>query len=268
MSKRQDLLTEFPGLIILHQKIPNNEVGRHQHDEHEFFLPLQGEITVHSEGKTIKAGPGKMLYVPPDHDHSFSSSAQGSGERLIWLITKKSWNQHCSERFAASVFSANALAKELLFYLLLNKKQEGHRHFIAALIESLKDSLHSCRLQKKEIESEHLAGRVLDPRIQKAMKLIDEQLGSLSLADVANKSGLSSRNFNRLFLQSTNMTPKEFLILRRIAKAKILLKESRLTITDISLEVGYNSLSKFIETFKKMEGVLPSDFRRSFTTAR
>lgn len=83
----------------------------------------------------------------------------------------------------------------------------------------------------------------------------------ISISEIAKQSGLSQRNFSRLFVQETGLTPKDYLILRRIEKAKSLLIESRLTITDISLEVGYNSLSKFIETFRKIEGILPSDFR-------
>ncbi len=262
MKPHHDLLTEFPGLIILHQKIPASQVGRHQHEEHEFFLPLQGEISITAEGKTIKAGPGKMLYVPPDFDHSFSSSAQGSGERLIWLISKKAWNQHSSENFSTCAFSANSLAKELLFYLLINKKAEGFRFFTAALIETLKESLNSAQIQKQKIHLEHLQGKVLDPRIQEALQIIENDLGALSFTEVAKKSGLSSRNFSRLFLKETGITPKDYLILARIEKAKTLLQDSRLTITDIALEVGYNSLSKFIGTFKRIEGILPSDFRR------
>ncbi len=89
MKKTRDILVEFPGLIIVHQKIPGQEVGRHQHPEHEFFMPLQGEITVEFGKEPVKAGPGRMLYVPPILDHCFSSSAQGSGERLIWLVDQK-----------------------------------------------------------------------------------------------------------------------------------------------------------------------------------
>lgn len=134
MDPKIDIIAKFPGITILHQKIPGQEVGRHIHDDHEFFLPLQGELTVKYGNKAIKAGPGRMLYIPPDLDHSFSSSASGSGERVIWLIEKQTMNLHSNDSFSPSVFPANSLVKELIFYLLIHQKVEGQKYFISALI--------------------------------------------------------------------------------------------------------------------------------------
>ena len=260
-NKSVDTFVEFPGLVIIHQKIPSREVGRHVHAEHEFFLPLQGDITVQFDGVTVKAGPGHILYVPPDLDHSFSSTAQGSGERLIWLIEQKLWKLHTKEKFAAASLPMNSLAKELVFFLLVHQKAEGAKHFISALTESLVESLNSARLKGSPLFSDYLTGKVIDERVKKSMEMIDQNLADLSLAEIAEKSGLSPRNLNRLFISSVGLSPKDYLILRRVEKAKRLLKETKMTVTDISLEVGYNSLSKFIGTFKKIEGLLPSDFR-------
>jgi AraC-like DNA-binding protein len=261
MKKVHDIVAEFPGMVIIHQKIPGQEVGRHQHTEHEFFLPLQGEITVNYDGVEVKAGPGRMLYVPPDLDHSFTSSARGSGERVIWLIDQKTWGKHVRGKFPPSSFPMNSLAKELVFFLLIHREAKGAKFFIAALVESLFESLQSAQLEKKNVSSDHLAGRVGDSRVARAMELMEKELGAISLGEVAKRSGLSLRNFNRLFLKEAGLGPKDYLLLRRVEKAKRLLRETKLTVTDISLEVGYNSLSKFIATFKRFEGILPSDFR-------
>lgn len=261
MGKVLDLIAEFSEMVIIHQKIPGQEVGRHQHTEHEFFLPLQGEISVTYEETTVKAGPGRMLYVPPKLDHSFTSSSQGSGERVIWLIEPKIWGKHIRTKFLPCSFPINSLAKELVFFLLIHRQAQGAQYFIAALVESLKESLETAQLEKSALFSDHLSGRVNDNRIAHAMALIEQELVGISLGDLAKKCGLSLRNFNRLFLKETGMSPKDYIILRRVEKAKQLMRDTQMTITDISLEVGYNSLSKFISTFKRIAGVLPSDFR-------
>ncbi|OYZ11330.1 MAG: hypothetical protein B7Y39_19470 [Bdellovibrio sp. 28-41-41] len=262
-KKSGEIIAKFPGMVIIHQKIPSHEVGRHEHSEHEFFLPLQGEITVQYEKATVKAGPGKLLYVPPNLDHNFSSTAQGSGERVIWLIEETLWRQHGKANFSVTSLQNNSLVKELIFYLLIHQKADGVRYFISALIESLMESLTATQMFRSSLFSEHIEGKVEDPRVKRSIILIDEKLADISLTNVASKSGLSLRNFNRLFLQEVGMTPKTYLILRRVEMAKKLLKETKLTVTDISFEVGYGSLSKFIETFKKIEGILPSDYRSS-----
>lgn len=93
VSKFKDIIVHFPGVMIIHQKIPSHEVGRHTHDEHEFFLPLQGEIKVEHNHKFFKAGPGRMLYVPPKIGHRFSSSNEvttkySPDHRLLCLQNK------------------------------------------------------------------------------------------------------------------------------------------------------------------------------------
>lgn len=261
MSKVRDLLAEFPGMTVIHQKLPGREVGRHQHPEHEFFLPLQGEISVSYEGETVKARPGKMLYVPPHLDHSFTSSAQGSGERVIWLIDQKTWRKQVAGEFLPCSFPINSLAKELIFYLLIHQKTKGTPSFISALIESLGESLAGAQLERKKVFSDHLSGRVTDERILRSMKIIEEEMAEMTLGEIAKRSGLSQRNFNRLFLKETGLGPKDYLFLRRMEKANRLLLETSLTVTDISLEVGYHSLSKFIAAFKRTQGILPSDYR-------
>lgn len=262
MSKNFDIIVEFPGLTVVHQKIPAREVDQHQHSLHEFFLPLQGEITVEYSGHKIKAGPGHILYVPPNVEHKFSSSAKGSGERVIWLIDEKVWKMHIKENFNACIISMNSLVKELIFYLLIHPDLRGIKYFISVLVESLGESLLSAELNSRKMKLDHMAGKVVDPRIIKSIEIIESEFNTSSLKEVSEKSGLSSRNFNRLFLQEVGIAPKDYLILCRINKAKDLIKNTRLTITDISLEVGYGSLSKFIAVFKKHEGVLPSDFRK------
>ncbi len=268
LKKTYDVVTQFPGLLIIHQKIPSHEVGRHEHAEHEFFLPLQGEIKI-SWGKTsISAGPGRMLYVPPDLDHSFSSSAQGSGERLIWLIDKNLFQKHSRKKFAPVVMAADTLARELLFYLLLRPKTPGAKHFVLALLASLIENLESTHLQERDLALEHLSGKCIDPRVQKALEILSETGANPPLPEVARLSGQSLRNFNRLFLKETGMNPKDFILLKRIKAAKNLLLSTRLSVTEIGLEVGYNSISKFIEAFKRLEGTLPSTYRAEFQSKK
>ena len=59
------------------------------------------------------------------------------------------------------------------------------------------------------------------------------------------------------------MTISTRLVQLRIDRAKQLLLESSLPISEISLQVGYTNFSHFTQTFRKMTGVTPSDYRRS-----
>lgn len=265
MKKGQDLVAEFPGLVIIHQKIPGREVASHSHQEHEFFLPLQGEITLTFADQKISGGPGRMIYAPPHLDHTFLSSASGEGERVIFLIQDKVWKKYGGGEFLPGVRPRSSLVFELIFFLLLNPKSNGVATFISALVNALSDHLQFMeRASEQGLQLDHLKGRIQDPRIKKAILALQNLEDQRSMAVLADQSGLSVRNFNRLFLSEVGMTPKKYTTLLRIEKAKVLLTKSMLTITDISIEVGYQSLSKFIATFRRYSGRLPSDYRERF----
>lgn len=262
MKKGQDLVAEFPGLFIIHQKIPGREVGRHCHKEHEFFLPLQGEISLQFEDKKITGGPGRMTYAPPDLEHSFSSRAVGEGERVFFLIDKKTWKDNGGKEAIPSVLHACSLVRELIFFLLLHPKSQGVSTFVTTLVQVLSEQLETQGdLARIEGNHVHLIGKVQDQRIRRAMELLQAAAEQPSMPELARQCGLSVRNLNRLFLDEAGMTPKQFGTWIRIEAAKTLLKTTGTTITDIAHEVGYQSLSKFIASFQKQTGQLPSEFR-------
>lgn len=60
----------------------------------------------------------------------------------------------------------------------------------------------------------------------------------------------------------TGLTFREYLARRRIARAKELLRDKGRTITDIFRDVGFKDMTHFGRVFKKLEGQLPSEFRR------
>ena len=254
MNGNIDIAAQFPGLLIIHQRLAGLELGEHSHEEHEFFLPMQGAIEVEERGRKVLAGPGQILYVPPDLQHSFRSGMRGSGERLICLVSKKLWQEAGHGEGMPSVLEGNSFAKEILFYLLLNPKAPGAAHFARAAVAALADSLAAAQF------TERAASKDLDPRIAKAIALLKKDQAIL-LSEAAKQSGLSERNFSRLFQKETGLSARDFVVKQKIEKAKRLLAKSKLTVTDVALEVGYNSVSKFIAAFKRLEGQLPSDYR-------
>ena len=99
--------------------------------------------------------------------------------------------------------------------------------------------------------------------ILKALRYMDKHLdGGISLADVARAAGMSKYHFCRRFKASTGVYFREYLTQRRIAKAKELLQDTGRTVTDIFREVGFKDMTHFGRVFKKLEGKLPSEFRR------
>lgn len=84
----------------------------------------------------------------------------------------------------------------------------------------------------------------------------------LSLSDMAKSAILSRFHFCRVFTEATGVSPGRYLSAVRIYQAKRLLVSTSLSVTDISLAIGYNSLGSFTNRFTDSVGASPTRFRR------
>jgi AraC-like DNA-binding protein len=99
-------------------------------------------------------------------------------------------------------------------------------------------------------------------RLCRARTLIDHSYNHpLSLEQISSAACFSRYHFLRLFRQTFHKTPHQYLIEKRIEKAKELLQSERLRVTDICFEVGFQSLGSFSSLFRKYVGHPPVAYR-------
>jgi AraC-like DNA-binding protein len=83
----------------------------------------------------------------------------------------------------------------------------------------------------------------------------------LDIAAVAAVAHVSQAHFIRTFRAVFGETPHRYLQRRRVERAMFLLRETDRSVTDICLDVGFNSLGTFSRTFRDIVGDTPSDYR-------
>src|SRR5688572_9811101 len=83
----------------------------------------------------------------------------------------------------------------------------------------------------------------------------------LNLDDISSKACFSRYHFLRLFRQTFDKTPHQYLVERRIERAKELLRGAHLSVTDVCFEVGFQSLGSFSSLFHKQVGHAPVTYR-------
>ena len=83
----------------------------------------------------------------------------------------------------------------------------------------------------------------------------------LNLDQMSSQACFSRYHFLRLFRQAFNITPHQYLVERRIERAKELLSSEDLRVTDICFEVGFESLGSFSSLFHKTVGHAPITYR-------
>jgi AraC-like DNA-binding protein len=86
----------------------------------------------------------------------------------------------------------------------------------------------------------------------------------LGIAEVAKEARLSPYHFIRLFHAVFGQTPHQFRIQARLEHAKSLLAAGGHSVTDVCLEVGFESLGSFSRLFAQRVGAPPSAYRERF----
>lgn len=86
---------------------------------------------------------------------------------------------------------------------------------------------------------------------------------TLNVPAVCSAAQMSSQHLARLFRQKLNMTIAGYINACRVMQARELLSGSRLTVSEIAAEVGYSCLDSLSRNFVKIEGITPSEYRRS-----
>lgn len=96
------------------------------------------------------------------------------------------------------------------------------------------------------------------------MAFIDANLAlPLTLNNLADQAGVSRAHFARYFRSITGVSPHRFVTLRRIEKAKQLLRDGRPGMIQIAQDVGFSNQSHFSQVFHAITGKTPSQYRNN-----
>ena len=100
--------------------------------------------------------------------------------------------------------------------------------------------------------------------LRNVLGFIEENLAQpLTLADLAAQASLSEFHFARMFRQSMQMAPHQYVMQRRMEKAKSLVRHTGKPLTEIALACGFSSASHFSNRFRAATGLTPSQLRAS-----
>lgn len=101
-------------------------------------------------------------------------------------------------------------------------------------------------------------------RLRRVLAYVEENLtGDLSLAAIAAVSGLSISHTQRAFVRAIGTSVHQYVIQRRIERAKPLLADDKLSLSEIALRVGFSHQSHLAYHTRRLLGLSPMDVRRS-----
>jgi AraC-like DNA-binding protein len=102
-------------------------------------------------------------------------------------------------------------------------------------------------------------------RMLRARDTIDRAFADpLDVPSLARVAHVSPAHFSRQFSATFGETPHRYLQRRRVERAMELLRETDRPVTEVCLDVGFNSLGTFSRTFRMIVGESPSGYRARF----
>lgn len=105
--------------------------------------------------------------------------------------------------------------------------------------------------------------KIASHNFQNVLKFIQDNITQeISVSKLAELSFLSKDHFSRVFTSTTGMPPSEFIIQKRLEKAKLLLLTTNDPLSDIISQTGFRSTAYFCRIFKKYTSLSPGQFRK------
>src|SRR5262245_55860742 len=201
------------------------------------------------------ATPNHLSFVPTGCE-VYSRSDQG-GEYLRVVLEGRASDRKCQERFSNIVDTRAIPIAERLRRLLLAGGQDDF--LFDGLVSALSNRV-SCILTGEFAEN-HKAGWMTPRRLRLSLEQIEERLATkLTVHDLAASLGLSAGFFSRAFREAVGKAPHEYIIDRRVARARHLLQSNARDLAAVAHAVGFSSHAHMASVFRKRLGTTPSTF--------
>lgn len=99
--------------------------------------------------------------------------------------------------------------------------------------------------------------------LKKVVKYIEDNINNrIDINELAQMTRWSSQHFIRVFTQFMGDTPYQFILKKKMEKAKVLITESDIAMKDIAFELGFRSYGNFCKLFKRETGKNPDEYRK------
>ena len=230
----------------------------HKHETYNISLITKNTFHTNLADKSFEAPAGSIAITNTNELHSTPCESDIGNSFITFYIPPTVIEQISHSNtlcFEDRVIYDKKMFNDLLH--LSQKKNLFGRHFEEKIIDTL-----SALLNKSQIS--HI-NKKLDNSLRLFIKDIVLSEEKFSVSNTASKYGINKYKFIRLFKQETGLTPKHFMLLKRIEKSKLLLQLGH-PIFEVAIDCGFYDCPHFYKYFKQYIGVNPLEYQSAFTT--
>lgn len=263
--------------ISREKKTVSSMPSNHYHDAYEILYLVSGDLYYFIEGNTYHVVSGGLILINMNGIHRLVNVNGTMYERVTLLFKKEFLRDFFTENIDFDPFSCfhsssnviklsayDQLFVENLFNKMIHEetgKLLGSNCYLRVILMEL-----LIYIQRKMTidQGDHLVeSNQTHKKISKIIPFINENFSNpLSLEYISEKFSISPSHLSRTFKSTTGFTFVEYVNNIRVKAACTLLKDSRLSISEVADRVGFDNLTHFGRVFKSMIGVSPMKFRK------
>jgi len=253
---------------------PRYEMAMHWHSSLELIRVISGELHVSLDNRKYLGYAGDIFFVNSETVHG-AQPINCEYECIVFNLAFMKTNNSICNSFIDELLNKSAFVTERVedatvkqyindLFEIMNAESEGYRFKVFSAVfgmlgEIINRAAYSGTLPtfgEKVEKNVH--------KLKRALTYIRENFDKdITLSDMANASGLSTKYFCAFFKQMTEKTPVEYLNMYRVERAARKLIGSDMSITEIAYTTGFNDLSYFIKTFKEFKKCTPRAYRKA-----
>jgi AraC-like DNA-binding protein len=253
------------------------DIDYQMHDRFEIYFIISGTVDFFVERNIYIMEYGDVLMINNHEIHKPLVKSEEGYERIIIEFDPSILSPFCLSDYnllncfmqrpkgQQNRISLNSIQLEELGRLFMNFESLSHKlhegadilklTFLIEVLVFLNQAFLGSRPSEKRMK--------VPKKIIPILDYIDNNLeDDLSLASIATRFYLDKYYLSRLFLSITGINIHDYILSRRIFKAKELLRDGR-NILDACQLSGFANYSTFIRAFKSLVGLLPSEYQKS-----
>jgi AraC family transcriptional regulator len=267
--------TAWDGVKLVHWRVRAGELVETVFEQHEISLPLTGDFTTTKQTatgsrKVTQRSAGNMCLVPSGQPVSIDWSDWA--ECLTIAVEPALIARAAAESSYTGLVELrevldedDPLIRQIGLALLAesNAQEPLGRLYAESLTHTLAFHLfrHYNIGKNQSISS---VGGLTGRKLRLATDFIQDHLAEdITLAAISDTVDLSPYHFARAFKRTTGLTPQQYLMQRRVERAKDLLKKADLPIVEVSAQVGFKNQSHFTTFFRRYTSVTPKVWRET-----
>ena len=247
------------------------EMDTHWHSSIEIIRVLRGTLNVRLDDRNYVQNSDSIYIVNTETIHG-ATPINCVYECLVFDVKFFLTNNSFINSFINDLLIKNIIINEKIIdadaldvinkiFYVLNKKDHGYQFKAVGLLQEFFGIVCEKRLYEKVILNGNLQTPKSIIKLKKALTFIHENYDKpISLIDITKPTELSTKYFCMFFKKMTNKTPIDYLNIYRVEMATKKLINTDLSVTEIAFSCGFNDLSYFIKTFKKIMGVTPRKY--------